>query len=342
MGVRRVAGSRNRWLVLGVLALFLLAVLVLQGMSGGVNDPTDPNARMSHSAVVFDSGLLVFREGLESILVLAAVTASFMGANQSLRRPVAAGASIGLAATVATWFVVVAAIGRLGLGGYQLQAATGLIALIVLMIVLNWFFHRVYWTGWISSQNRTRRRLMSGSGPNAHRNLMLGLAGLGAASVYREGFEVVLFLQALRLRYGSGAVFEGVAVAAVLIAAVGALTFIAHHRMPYKRMLVATGVLIGFVFVGMVGETVQEWQQAGWLGTTQVGVHIPNWIGTWFATFPTAVGLVFQALALAFVVGSYLLAEELRYRRPKRHGEAAATRPDSPPERVPANRAATA
>jgi len=49
---------------------------------------------------------------------------------------------------------------------------------------------------------------------------------------------------------------------------------------------------------------VQEWQQAGWLGTTQVGVHIPNWIGTWFATFPTAEGLVFQALALAFVVSA--------------------------------------
>jgi high-affinity iron transporter len=46
---------------------------------------------------------------------------------------------------------VVAAIGQLGLGGLQLQAATGLAALIVLMIVLNWFFHRVYWTGWISS-----------------------------------------------------------------------------------------------------------------------------------------------------------------------------------------------
>jgi high-affinity iron transporter len=171
---------------------------------------------------------------------------------------------------------------------------------------------------------------------------MLGLAGLGAASVYREGFEVVLFLQALRLKYGSGAVLEGVAVAAVLIAAVGALTFIAHHRMPYKRMLVATGALIGFVFVGMVGETVQEWQQAGWLGTTQLGLHIPNWIGTWFATFPTLEGLGFQALALAFVVGSYLLAEELRYRRPKRRGEAAATRPEAPPERVPANQAATA
>jgi high-affinity iron transporter len=331
--LRRVLfGSANRWLVLAVLAVFLACVLAVQALAGGVNDPTAPASRMSHSAVVFDSALLVFREGLESILVLAAVTASFMGANQRLRRPVGAGAGLGIAATAATWFVVAAAIGRVGLGALELQAATGLVALIVLMVVLNWFFHRVYWTGWISSHNRTRRRLMGESGPHAERNLMLGLAGLGFASVYREGFEVVLFLQTLRLRYGSGAVLEGVAAAAVLIAAVGAITFLAHHRMPYKRMLVATGVLIGFVFVGMVGETVQEWQQAGWLGTTAVGIHIPGWIGTWFATFPTAEGLALQALALLFVTGSYLLAEELRHRRPRRQGHPGARRPQAPPD----------
>jgi len=329
---RRVVESRNRWLVIGVLAGFLVTVFAAQAAAGGVTDPTDPTTRMSHSAVVFDSALLVFREGLESILVLAAFTASFMGSNQALRRPVGAGAALGIAATVATWFVVIAAIGRLGLGALQLQAATGLAALVVLMIVLNWFFHRVYWTGWISSHNRTRRRLMGGSGPTARRNLMLGLAALGFASVYREGFEVVLFLQSMRLRYGTGTVFEGVAIAAVLIAAVGALTFIAHHRIPYKRMLVATGVLIGIVFVGMVGETVQEWQLAGWLPTTPVGVHIPGWVGTWLATFPTAEGLILQGLALAFVVGSYLIAEELRFRRPVRKGARPATRLDSPPD----------
>jgi len=144
----RVFESRNRWLVIGVLVTFLVAVFVAQAAAGGVSDPTDPTTRMSHGAVVFDSALLVFREGQESILVLAAFTASFMGANQSLRRPVGAGAALGIAATVATWFVVVAAIGQLGLGALELQAATGLAALILLMIVLNWFFHRVYWTGW--------------------------------------------------------------------------------------------------------------------------------------------------------------------------------------------------
>jgi high-affinity iron transporter len=97
-------------------------------------------------------------------------------------------------------------------------------------------------------------------------------------------------------------------------------------------MLVATGVLIGIVFVGMVGETVQEWQLAGWLPTTDLGVHIPGWVGTWLATFPTAEGLILQGLALAFVAGSYLIAEELRYRRPARRGARTATRLDSPPD----------
>ena len=280
---------------------------------------------------MFDSALLVFREGLESILVLAALTAAFMGANQRLRRPVGAGAAAGIAATVVTWFVAIWAIGELGLGGLELQAVTGLAAVIVLMIVLNWFFHRVYWTGWIQTHTQTRKRLLSGTGPDAHRKLMLGLAGLGFASVYREGFEIVLFLQSLRLRYGSAAVLEGVAIAAVLVAAVGALTFMAHHRLPYKRMLVVTGAMLGIVFVGMVGETVQEFQLAGWLSTTPVDIPIPNWIGTWFATFPTAEGLICQAIAAGFVAGSYVLAEQVRFKRPKRQGAPYAVCADAPP-----------
>jgi high-affinity iron transporter len=84
----------------------------------------------------------------------------------------------------------------------------------------------------------------------------------------------------------------------------------------------------------MVGETVQEWQLAGWLGTTPVDVHIPAWIGTWFATFPTLEGLVCQAIAIAAIAGSYLVAEWVRYRLPARRGEQPAVRPARPPGEV--------
>ena len=67
-------------------------------------DPTEA-PRLSNGAVVLDSGILVLREGLECILVLAAVTASFIGTHRSLRRPVAIGGVVAFAATVATWFL---------------------------------------------------------------------------------------------------------------------------------------------------------------------------------------------------------------------------------------------
>jgi high-affinity iron transporter len=283
--------------------------------------------------VILDSGLLVFREGLETILVIAAVTASMLGANSLYRKPVAAGTGAGFAATVLTWFAAAWLIGMLGGGGLAIQAATGLLAVIVLLVVMNWFFHRVYWTGWIAHHHRRRRRLLDRAGVDPARATMLGLILLGFTSVYREGFEVVLFLQNMRLTYGAATVLQGVGIGLALTLVVGLLTFLAHRRLHYKRMLVLTGVLLGVVLIVMVGESVQEMQLAGWLPVTSVPLAIPGWVGLWLAVFPTVEGLVAQALAAALVVGSYYAAEYVRVRRPRARGEAAATRPDTAPPR---------
>jgi high-affinity iron transporter len=280
----------------------------------GVADPTAPDSHLAPGAVVVNSALLVFREGLEAVLVLAAFTASFTGANAGLRKPVAGGVAIALLASVATWFLAIGVIGALGGPGLDVQAATGLIAVAVLLVVMNWFFHKIYWTGWISAHNRKRRALLGGG---AGRNALLGLAILGFTSVYREGFEVVLFLQNLRIKAGSQTVLEGVALGLTLTVAVGIVTFALQHRLPYKRMLVATGILLGFVLLVMVGESVQEMQLANWLPTTSIGVSFPGFVGLWFATFPTVEGLVAQGIAAGLVIGSYFVAERAKWRRPE-------------------------
>ena len=318
--------ARHRWLLISLVGL-LGVVLVAQALDGGVSDPTATH--LSPGAASFNSGLLVFREGLESILVLMAIVASLMGRNQSLRRPIALGAAVGLAVSVVTWFAAVwieDRLASLGISPLDMQAATGLLAIAVLLLVMNWFFHRVYWTGWISHHNRTKKGLLALTGPGAGRKIFIGLAVLGFASVYREGFEVVLFLQSMRLSYGSATVLQGVAVGLALVAVVAAIAFLNHHRLPYRRMLVVTGAMLGVVLVVMVGEQVQEMQQAGWIGTTTIGVAFPNWLGTWFATFATVQGLVAQAIAGGVVIGSYLIASEVQVRRPARRGTRPATR----------------
>src|SRR5207249_6497657 len=118
---------------------------------------------------------------------------------------------------------------------------------------MNWFFHKLYWTGWISGHTRRRRELIEAGNATAA-GVFRGLALLGFASVYREGFEVVLFLQSIRLQVGGQTVLAGVSVGAAFTLVVGALTFLAHQRLPYKRMLVLTGVMLGAVLVVMVGE----------------------------------------------------------------------------------------
>ena len=313
---RKLLLRRSAWLLVALLAIGALSWKAVTAPDG-VAAPTAAGANLSHGAVILNSGLLVFREGLEAILVLAAFTASFVGANRAYRRPVFGGAGIALAASVATWFVAIGIIGALGGPGLDVQAGTGLLAVAVLLVVMNWFFHKIYWTGWISAHNRKRRELLGTRGGRT----LFGLALLGFTAVYREGFEVVLFLQNLRLKAGDATVLEGVALGLAFTLVVGAITFVLQHRLPYRRMLVATGVLLGLVLLVMVGESVQELQLAGWLPTHSLGVSFPGWLGLWLALFPTVEGVVAQLLAAVLVIGSYFLAGHVRVRKPRRRGQ---------------------
>lgn len=317
-GWYRVLNLRS--IAVGSAALLVIGVVVWQAVTAdGVPDPTAQD--LSPAAAVLNSGILVFREGLEAILVLAAVTAGLVRTQRVYWHPVVAGAGAAFLATVATWFIVVALISAVNAPALDVQAATGLLAIAVLLVVMNWFFHKVYWTGWIGLHHRRRRRLLE-QPDKARSATYLGLALLGFTAIYREGFEVVLFLQNLRLEVGSGAVLDGAAIGLGLTLVVAALTFVAHHRLPYKKMLVLTGVLLGVVLVVMVGESAQELQQAGWIPTTQLDLPLPGWLGVWFAVFPTFESLAAQTFAALFVIGSYVAAQYVRIWRPRQQRRA--------------------
>src|SRR5690349_22256050 len=97
--------TRMAWWLAGLAVVAGLVYLMATASTGPV-DPTGVTHQQSHATVVFNSGMIVFREGLEAVLIFAAVTASFLGANKSRRRPVVMGAAIAFGAAVATWFIV--------------------------------------------------------------------------------------------------------------------------------------------------------------------------------------------------------------------------------------------
>ena len=276
--------------------------------------------------------MIVFREGLEAVLILAAITASMVGANLPRRREVFLGAAVSFVAAIGTWFAVEALLDVASPLGPKLEAITGFIAIVILLLVLNWFVHKVYWSDWLGRHHRQRRKVMAKSGLAAS----IGLVALGFTAVYREGFEVVLFEQNLKLQEGSSAVLEGIAIGLVLTAIVGALTFWLHHKLPYRKMLILTGVLVAAVLVVMIGGTALSFAELGWIPQTPTPFDVPVWMGSWFEIYPYWETIGAQVLAIAFVVGSYYAAEYVKDRRPRKLGQqptaVRATAPQTEPE----------
>lgn len=94
------------------------------------------------------------------------------------------------------------------------------------------------------------------------------------------------------------------------VAIVGALVLVMQQKLPHKKMLIVTGVMISLVLVVMVGNTMHVLQVVGWAPMTAVpGLVVPYWTGVWFGIFATWQGLIAQAITLGVVVGSYYVSE---------------------------------
>jgi high-affinity iron transporter len=270
------------------------------------------NAGTAPAAVVFNAATIVFREGLEAILILASLLASMIGANRQYKKPLALGALAALGATVVLFVLARTALLSFGKYSEQIEAVVSVLAIGVLLLVMNWFFHKVYWTRWIAKHHEHRRRLLIGGAAGQ----ALGFVILGFTSVFREGAETVLFLQALVLDAGTWIVVQGTLLGLAATAVIGALTLVLQTKLPHKKMLVVTGVMIAVVLVTMVGSTVHTLQLVGWAPITPIpgAESLPYWMGVWLGIHGTWQGILAQLTALVFVFGSYFLAERQHVR----------------------------
>jgi len=252
-----------------------------------------------------------------------------VGAQRRVRRPLLGGVLVALVASAITRVVAQTVLGSLAGWGERLEAVVSLVAIGVLLLILNWFYHRVYWQENLQDLHRKKKRVLAGTSVGILSAQALGLVALGFSSVYREGFETVLFLQALTLEAGAVTVLQGVALGFAGVVGVFMLVVALERKLPHKRMLVATGVLITVVLVALVGQTVQTMQAVGWLPVSPAPVELPYWSGVWLGVYPTWEGLGAQVGAALFVVGSYVVAEALRSRKRRRLIARVSTQPPS-------------
>ena len=249
---------------------------------------------LSASLSFFSSLLILLREGLEAILVLAAILAYLRKTGQQeALRSVHVGWGLALLAGVATWALAAYVIDVSGAQRELLEGSSALFASLVLLWVGVWMHdrrHAASWQGYIKSS-------LAGGG-------RLGFAVLAFVAIYRELFEVILFYQTLWLQAGpagQGMVLAGAATALLLLLGLAWVILRGSRRLPLSTFFAVNAALLCALAVIFAGHGIAALQEAGVLNLHPVAFFEFDWLGI----HADALSLGAQVLVLGVVALLY-------------------------------------
>ncbi|MHC8323330.1 FTR1 family protein [Pseudomonas sp. GB2N2] len=242
------------------------------------------------------SGLLILlREGLEAILVLAAILAFLRNTGQqSAVRSVNVGWGLALLAGLATWALAAYVIDVSGSQRELLEGATALFAAVMVLWLGVWMHDRRHAAAW---QDYIKTSLVGGGG-------RFGFATLAFFSVYRELFEVILFYETLWLQAGPAghnAVLAGGATALVLLVGLAWVILRGSAKLPLALFFSINAGLLCALSVVFAGHGVKALQEAGIFGTRPVAFFDFDWLGI----HADAYSLSAQAVAIIAIIVLY-------------------------------------
>lgn len=260
---------------------------------------------------------ILFREGLEAVLLIAILLGSLEAARAAdYRRPLVWGVAGALLATAATFLLATFVIEIAPVNREVLEAVTALLAVAVLFWVSFWLVSRLEQKRWMEFMRaRTASAIAAGGA--------VAFAGLGFTAVYREGFETVLFYQALTL-FAQGLVLWVVlgAVAATLaLAGVGYAIFGLGRKLPLKPLLIGGVSILLLLSVAFAGNAVRSLQEVDVIDATPIEggwARLPVFLAELTGIHPTTEGIAVQlALLGVYLCGAiYMVAwRPLRERR---------------------------
>ncbi|WP_057414615.1 FTR1 family protein, partial [Pseudomonas cannabina] len=252
------------------------------------------------------SGLLILlREGLEAILVLAAILAFLRNTGQqSAVRSVNIGWALALLAGLATWALAAYVIDVSGAQRELLEGATALFASVMVLWLGVWMHDRRHAAAW---QDYVKSSLVGGGG-------RFGFAVLAFFSVYRELFEVILFYETLWLQAGPAghdAVLAGGATALVLLVGLAWVILRGSAKLPLSMFFGINAALLCALSVVFAGHGVKALQEAGIFGTRPVPFFEFDWLGIHADLYSLSAQAI-ALIAIAVLYGRSLLAEKRR------------------------------
>ena len=260
-------------------------------------------------AIAFSTSFsIIFREGLESALIIGAIV-TYLEASRNIRfkKHVYYGIVIAIGATAVTWFIAEFIIDISGASRELIEAIAGVSAVAVLFWVSFWVLNKIETKHWIEFvKAKVWKATATGS--------IMVFVILSFFTVYREGFETVLFYQAMLsfAKYMEWYVIAGLVVGTAVIVATAIVIIKLGRKLPLKVLFAVTMGIGAYMSIAFIGNAIREFQELGIIPATPLIGTVPRLdinLATMTGIHPTLETIIAQIILLAIYLGGsfYLL-----------------------------------
>jgi high-affinity iron transporter len=259
---------------------------------------------------------IIFREGLESALIIGAIITYLEASrNERFKKHVYYGIIVAVAATAVTWFIAQYIIEISGTSRELIEAIAGISAVAVLFWVSFWVLNKIETKRWIEFvKAKVWKATTTGS--------VMVFIMLSFFTVYREGFETVLFYQAILsfAKYMEWYVIAGMVLGLAVIIGVALGVRKLGKKLPLRVLFGLTMGIGAYMSIAFMGNAIREFQEVGYIPTTHLIGVIPRLdinLATMTGIHPTLETVVAQLILLSiYIVGSlYVLVLQPRKKK---------------------------
>ena len=256
-----------------------------------------PFVASTSSYGVFDAAIILIREGVEALLIVAALLAFLAKTGNGEKRAwIWGGGAAGVGASIIIAGVITVAFSASETAGMDrelLEGLTGLFAA-AMLLYMSWWLHSK------SNLGAWQKYIREKSGTALARGSLLGLALVAFLAVFREGAETALFYVGIAPSISLGDLALGLLIGAGTLVVVGAATLVFGMRIPIRPFFLGTSVLVYYLALKFVGTGIHALQVAGVVSASP-RAYLPD-IGL-VGAFPTIETTAVQAALLAAALG---------------------------------------
>ncbi|WP_088040962.1 FTR1 family protein [Bacillus sp. EAC] len=257
------------------------------------------SATKKSSYSMFDAGTIVFREGLEALIIISALLALLTkGKQESARKWIFVGGAFGVLASLVAGLLFQFLLSKIsaGISNKLIEGISGLIAVVFMLTVGLWLHKQSKQQEYGKMMKDKAQAAIAGGG-------IFSLSLLAFFAVFREGAETVVFYIGMSSSITVKELMTGFAGGIVVLLIIGFFLLKGSRLIPLKPFFTIASLCIYYLTFKFIGQSVNALQGIG---------YFPNHMSTIFPTvpklgiYPSLESIIPQIILVLFVLWMFI------------------------------------